>query len=147
MDLKQFDKDIRAKSFAYSIDGMEPDDIYQELWIALFKAKDRYDPEKSSERTFANHVLNNRLKNILRSVNRHNKRQPIEYRDNMDEITDYNKDPIPYSYENLTKKQAEIVRLKTEDCLTFKRIATNLEISISTVKTHYYRGVNKLKAK
>ena len=45
--------------------GMEYDDLVQEGWAALLEAEDRYDPEKASVSTWANHVIRNSLCRIV----------------------------------------------------------------------------------
>lgn len=46
---------------------------------------------------------------------------------------------------HLAPREAEIVRLKHFEQLSFPEIAELLELSPSTAKTHYYRGVEKLR--
>ena len=45
---------------------MDVDDIAQELRLKIWKALDRYDPNKSSIRTFAVITMNNHLRNLFR---------------------------------------------------------------------------------
>ena len=46
----------------------------------------------------------------------------------------------------LSKKENVIIQLKLGEEMTFEEIADALKKSVSSIKTHYYRAMNKLKA-
>lgn len=46
---------------------------------------------------------------------------------------------------HLTGREVEVVRLRHVERLTFAEIGTLLELSPSSAKTHYYRGIEKLR--
>jgi RNA polymerase sigma-70 factor (ECF subfamily) len=46
---------------------------------------------------------------------------------------------------HLADREAEVVLLKHFDQLSFSEIGTLLELATTTVKTHYYRGIDKLR--
>jgi RNA polymerase sigma-70 factor (ECF subfamily) len=45
----------------------------------------------------------------------------------------------------LDPRQADVIRLKHFDQLTLEQIAARLDMPVNTVKTHYYRGLSKLR--
>ena len=57
MDFRNFEKTIVKISHNSHIEGLEADDIDQELRIAVWKAQSKYDPHKSSEKTFFNRIV------------------------------------------------------------------------------------------
>ena len=46
---------------------------------------------------------------------------------------------------HLATREAQVVELKHYEDMTFEQISELLEVSESTVKTHYYRGLEKLR--
>lgn len=46
---------------------------------------------------------------------------------------------------HLASREAQVVELKHYEDMTFEQISELLEVSESTVKTHYYRGLEKLR--
>ena len=46
---------------------------------------------------------------------------------------------------HLSRREAEVVRLVHVDTLGLREVAERLGISVSSVKTHYYRGLDKLR--
>lgn len=49
----------------------EPDDLQQDLWMALIKAADQFDPAKASLDTFIDRVVNTAVAMLLRARRRH----------------------------------------------------------------------------
>ena len=64
--LKEIEKDILGKSRSRRIAGMEAKDIYQELYIELSLRFKKFDPKKSSFRTWANMIMRNKLIDLWR---------------------------------------------------------------------------------
>ena len=56
------------------------------------------------------------------------------------------KNEVLISLRQLARREAEIVRLKHFEELTFREIASVLDLSVSTTKTHYYRGLAKMRS-
>lgn len=59
---------ICAKAAKYQIKGYDPDDLAQELRIHLLRKVVQYDPNKAGFKTWANKVLNNRLRDLNRGA-------------------------------------------------------------------------------
>ena len=68
--LKQIEPELKMKAFVYwrdwKIKGMDSEDIAQELRIQLMNKFDLFNPEKAGFRTWANKVMMNKIKNIVR---------------------------------------------------------------------------------
>jgi RNA polymerase sigma factor (sigma-70 family) len=54
-------------------------------------------------------------------------------------------DHVYHSLERLGSPEADVVRLKHFDALTFDEIGARLRFSASTAKTYYYRGILRLR--
>ena len=57
-------KKIRNRDFA----GMEREDVIQEVLIKVYKSIESFDPSKSKASTFVDHVIENKIKDCLRSA-------------------------------------------------------------------------------
>jgi DNA-directed RNA polymerase specialized sigma24 family protein len=64
--LNLLEPDIKAKSKCWHIKGYDQEDLEQEMRLYLWIRLDIYNPNRSSIRTFADRVMTNRLKNLLR---------------------------------------------------------------------------------
>ena len=67
--LKEFDPIIIAEAHLHDIPGMDWQDIAQEIRIHLWNKFDLFDVKKSSFKTWANRVMKNRIKNLIRDAN------------------------------------------------------------------------------
>ncbi len=56
----------RMKAVSHTFAYFEPDDISQELWIAVNHASGKYDPTRSTPKPFFNVVTENAMKNLKR---------------------------------------------------------------------------------
>lgn len=63
LELKKRAKMCCAKG---GIKGMDWEDIWQELRLAYFQASEKFDPQKSSERTYANRIADKKIADLLR---------------------------------------------------------------------------------
>jgi RNA polymerase sigma factor (sigma-70 family) len=66
IDILSYQKDINAKAKAAHIAGMEWEDVSQEVILHLLKIQDKYDPVKSSPRTFVSRVATNKIRDLVR---------------------------------------------------------------------------------
>jgi len=69
-EIKQFDKTIIKLSRAYKIKPLEPCDIQQELRIALWLNRAKYNKDKGSYKSWAYMVCRNKLKDLYKHYNR-----------------------------------------------------------------------------
>lgn len=85
MDFRDFEQTIIKISHTSHIEGLEPDDIAQELRIAVWKSQSKYDPHKSSPQTFFNRIVKNTLTNLYKKTQT-NKNKANNKTVSMDEI-------------------------------------------------------------
>src|SRR4030042_4139039 len=67
-NLKQFESIIKAESHKYNISGCAHEDIAQEIRIKLWQKEKQFNPNKSSYKTWANRVMKNCIKNLIRQA-------------------------------------------------------------------------------
>lgn len=128
-------------------------DLTQEIFIHCLQSINRYDKSKSSFRTWLYRLSTNKLIDFYR------KNKPIIY---SDEITE---DFTREEFEDMSLKihhkvtlniieayvskgdftSQQIYRLKIHGQYSFKDIAEALNLSESTIKTKYYRLINKIR--
>lgn len=66
-----YEEDIVAKAKTTYVPGMDWEDIAQELRIILWRKLPKYKKSKRcSEKTFAQRIMSNRIKDLIRSANR-----------------------------------------------------------------------------
>jgi RNA polymerase sigma factor (sigma-70 family) len=65
-DILAYQNDIHAKAKSVIIPGMEWEDISQEVILHLLQVLHKYDPTKSSPRTFVSRVATNKIRDLLR---------------------------------------------------------------------------------
>ncbi len=66
IDILAYQNDIRAKAKSAHVLGMEWEDIFQEVILHLLTAQGKYDPTKSSPRTFVARVATNKIRDLVR---------------------------------------------------------------------------------
>ena len=66
VELEKFEPIIKAECHREEISGMTWEDLAQEVRLRLWLNKDKFDENKSSFKTWANIVMLNHLKNLLR---------------------------------------------------------------------------------
>lgn len=69
VELDKFEPIIKAESHKKEIEGLEPDDIAQEVRIKLWLGYQSFDDSKSSFKTWANKVMTNCILNLVRDSN------------------------------------------------------------------------------
>ena len=128
----------------------EADDLTQEIFIVALRALHTYNPKKSSFRTWLYRVANSRV------IDARRKFRPEEVQ--IDELHLAMEDDFTFDVENTALAQnimgrlaefpcdvQQIVRLHIYADQTFQTIADTLGISESTVKSKYFRAVQRLK--
>ena len=69
-DLQQFEPIIKAEAHKHNIQGMDWEDIAQEIRIKLWQKEKLFNPIKSSYKTWANKVMKNCIKDLIKGSQR-----------------------------------------------------------------------------
>ena len=138
-----------GRKFLYKESDVE--DAVQEVFIAIWKAAEKFDHTKASEVTFISMIARRRFIDYLRKVSKHRKLQSID-EDNgqelfkesiLNESTDLQliKDAIG----TLAIEDQELLNLSVYQGYSHSEIAKLLNIPLGTVKTRIRRNLIKLK--
>jgi len=139
-----------GRKFLYKESDVE--DAVQEVFIAIWKAAEKFDPTKASEVTFIAMIARRRFIDYLRKVSKHRNLQSID-EDNgqelfkesiLNESTDLQliKDAIG----TLEIEDQELLNLSVYQGYSHSEIAKLLNIPLGTVKTRIRRNLIKLKS-
>lgn len=66
IDILAYQNDIRAKAKMVRIPGMDWEDVFQEVILHLLLVQTKYNPAKSSPRTFICRVATNKIRDLIR---------------------------------------------------------------------------------
>ncbi|MDG2296753.1 MAG: sigma-70 family RNA polymerase sigma factor [Gammaproteobacteria bacterium] len=138
-----------GRKFLYKESDVE--DAVQEVFIAIWKAAEKFDHTKASEVTFISMIARRRFIDYLRKVSKHRNLQSID-EDNgqelfkesiLNESTDLQliKDAIG----TLEIEDQELLKLSIYQGYSHSEIAKLLNIPLGTVKTRIRRNLIKLK--
>ena len=139
-----------GRKFLYKESDVE--DAVQEVFIAIWKAAEKFDHTKASEVTFISMIARRRFIDYLRKVSKHRNLQSID-EDNgqelfkesiLNESTDLQliKDAIG----TLEIEDQELLNLSVYQGYSHSEIAKLLNIPLGTVKTRIRRNLIKLKS-
>jgi RNA polymerase sigma-70 factor (ECF subfamily) len=139
-----------GRKFLYNESDVE--DAVQEVFIAIWKAAEKFDHTKASEVTFISMIARRRFIDYLRKVSKHRNLQSID-EDNgqelfkesiLNESTDLQliKDAIG----TLEIEDQELLNLSVYQGYSHSEIAKLLNIPLGTVKTRIRRNLIKLKS-
>ena len=124
----------------------ETEDVLQNVFIKLF----RLDNEKLPTKSHLSWLYSVAKNETINYIKKHSKEKCFE---NLYEISDkdteiekaLDKEYFNNLIKNLPKKQQEILSLKIVSNLSFKEIASILNMKIPTVQWHYYKSLNTIK--
>lgn len=138
---------FRNASYGRPLDAQELEDTLQETLLALWRKLDQYAGDGALEAWAYRFSCLEILKRIQAQ-----ERQPMlieECHDAVPEPHDHGAEPGESEHVYLALErlgaQAEVVRLKHFETLTFEQIATRLGLPANTVKTRYYRSMERLR--
>ena len=80
-----YENDIVAKAKTYSIPNMDWEDIAQELRLAIWLNRNKFNPKRASQRTFVMRIMKNKIIDLARAANR-KKRLIDSYHLSLDEL-------------------------------------------------------------
>ena len=131
--------------------GDGSDDIFQESWIRVVRARDRFDPERRFS-TWLFQIANNLCRDRWRRLSARGRaveaftRESIATRAPSTEPKIHEPDTMRARVLSLPEKQREVLILKEFEELKFKEIAEILDCPESTVKSRMYYGLNGLRS-
>lgn len=139
----------------YYRDRHEAEDAVQEVFIELWKAADRFDPNVAAEKTFVAMIARRRLIDALRRAGRnrptvelneadgtHATSGPAARVDAADEAA-----LARNAMAELPDEQREAIKLTIDAGLTHAEIAERLDLPLGTVKTRIRRGLIAVREK
>lgn len=139
----------RLFRFAFFRTGSQADaeDIVQDVLLHLFRSESVLD--------HVNDVENYLMRAIANRCNNHHRRKPqsmpvVDKVPDLPDTDDRESRQVEYErvarlLDELPARQAEVIRMKTHDSLTFARIAELTGIPEPTVKSRFRYGIQKLR--
>ncbi len=116
------------------------DEFYQTALIALWEAKQRFDPEKGAFRSYAYAYMKGRMMTTLTKANKEEERNVYPNEEFWEmRVDEYRKQPLEQSIlmaycSHLTKRQKQWVLYTFYEGMTIKEIAKREQVSLSAVK-------------
>ena len=138
----------------YVKDEQLAEDAVQDIFLKLWKKRETLDPGKSVK-AFMFTMLKNHLLNLIRDRKKkvHSgyealNEEELEHSDKTDEQVMYQEyeDIFEKGLNELSPGKKEVFRLKTEQGLSNQEVADQREVSVTTVKSQYYRGSQFIRA-
>lgn len=142
---------------AQSLDRPAAEEIVQDVFVALWRRADTFDPEKGSARGWILRIAHLRVLNELRRRSRRPRAIPDPEGLHLGALPDAGPDPgevVWQDYRRATLRDAvnllppaqrQALSLAYFDDLTHEQIAAYLELPLGTVKTRIRSGVQKLR--
>lgn len=136
----------------YVSDPMEAEDAAQEIFVALWRNAERYDPGIASESTFVAVVARRRLIDRLRKAGKVLRCQSLDVETPISipatrsavELADDASQAIACLQE-LRPDERRVIELSVFGSLTHEEVAERSGLPLGTVKTHLRRGMQRLR--
>lgn len=141
----------RHRKLGSPLEEEELSDIIQDTLVALWAKLDRFEGRSSLE-TWAYGFVVRELYKGLDRFRRAGRRVPFEESEveavasPADHVDEDEYRLVHRSIESIGPPGSEIIRLKHFELLTFEQIGERLEMPTNSVKTRYYRGVDRLRS-
>ena len=136
----------------YLSNQTEAEDAVQEVFIAIWKSAERFDPTKASEVTFVSMIARRRLIDHLRKIYRHKDLEPIDdcFDDDALEtksILDKSADVqiISEAINQFAEEDRELLSLSIYQGYSHSEISKLMNIPLGTVKTKIRRNLIQLR--
>ena len=139
-----------GKKFLYRQSDLE--DAVQEVFIAIWKSADKFDPNKAKEITFVSMIARRRFIDHLRKISKHKNLESIDddnsghqlYKESLlNESTDLQL--VKNAIQSLDIDDQELLNLSVYQGYSHSEISKLLNIPLGTVKTRIRRNLIKLK--
>ena len=144
-------------SFVYSIcrrsvDDATAADITQEVFIAAWRARDRYDPNKGGLRSWLSGITRNKIIDHYRSVSREERRiDKVKNNPQPAEPTEKRLEEVTFrmllvdALDELPERARNVMSMAFFDDLTHVEIAARTGIPLGTIKSDIRRSLNRLR--
>lgn len=124
-------------------------DIAQDVYVLLWRKLEVYEGLSTLE-SWVFRFCHYEFLNALRRRQRARQSEPIEHEDAWTAEAPRPTGAIAYArlhdiLERLSPREADVIRAKHFDGLTFEEIGARLRIPPNTAKTHYYRGLERMR--
>lgn len=132
--------------------GADPEDVVQEIFIALWKSAAQYDPRLALESTWVTTLARRRLIDLRRKLARRGEAGEVgedvpssapgqvELAERADESA-----RAAAALAELRAEQRRVLELAVVQGFTYEQVATQLELPLGTVKTHARRGLIRVR--
>ncbi len=140
---KQYKNDIYRIAYTYTNNEDDALDIVQESAYQAYISKDKI-RDKNKFKSWILKISVNKSKDLLRK----NKLISLEDLSNVSTMQAEDKESVNIFVDNLktlSMDEKNVIVLKVYFEYTFEMISDDLKISVSTVKSKYYRALEKLK--
>jgi RNA polymerase sigma-70 factor (ECF subfamily) len=133
------------------LDAEAAEDVAQDVFLALWRNADRFDPSLSSESAYIATVTRRRVIDQRRGLGRRPRADEIDESLPEDRPED---DPVDVADEaraahaalaRLPRAQREVLRLSIVEGLTHAEIAAETALPLGTVKSHARRGLERVR--
>ncbi len=150
--IERYQKMVTKTAFGFTHNYFDADDIAQETFIKAF-----FKLSTLKNNDHINYWLYSITINVAKNYIKRKRKNDLSFNDDIKGSYLNSKTPeqnyietelrnsINRAIDKLPLKQKSVIILKKEQDLTFNEIAKILKISESAVKTHYSRGVDKIK--
>lgn len=145
--LERYGRLVYAFARRYSRDESDIEDACQEIFLALWKNAAAYDPSRAEESTFVALVAKRRL--IDRQRAPATRSLPVvdpdlEVRGAQLEAHLDAKNAVA-ALASCSAEQRKVILLSVMEGLTYEEISRELAMPVGTVKSHYSRGIERVK--
>ncbi len=142
---------------AQSLDGHGAQDIVQEVFLAVWRKADTFDPGRGRFRPWLLQITHRRILNELRLRSRRPRSADDAGREDVDDFPDAGADPVEETWQQYRREtvraavnrlppaQRQALSLAFFDDLTHDQVAATLNLPVGTVKTRIRSGVQKLR--
>lgn len=134
-------------------DARQAEDCVQEIFIELWRSAGRYDPERSSEKTFVAMIARRRLIDLRRRLSRFGPSEPLDEQqlggddDGLSRVDlEDEAARAAAALEELRPEQRDVLKLSVHEGLSHQQIADRLRMPLGTVKSHIRRGLERVSA-
>ena len=140
-----------------SLDPAAAEDIMQDVFLAVWRKADTYDPKRGALRPWLLQIAHFRILNELRARSRRPHLDPDVDAEIVDELPDTTAEPVEAAWQSyrqeavraavnrLPPAQRQALSLAFFDDLTHDQVAAALNLPLGTVKTRIRAGVQKLR--